>query len=183
MSTDQWRSRASGQLAGTSNAAATPSRAGPRHCGQSCAAALAAGPASIARAAVITNTRERSLIVACSRSFEGVTLRNGLLYEHSLRSARGACAGRPLVCGCRYTTGMKTAVSIPDEIFQKAERLAQRAGRSRSDVYTAALTDYVARHAPDEVTEAMNRVCDQVGDDDRAFVAAAARRVLESVEW
>lgn len=78
---------------------------------------------------------------------------------------------------------MKTAVSIPDEVFQKAERLAQQAGRSRSDVYAAALTDYVARHAPDEVTEAMNRVCDQVGDGDRAFVAAAARRVLESVEW
>ena len=85
--------------------------------------------------------------------------------------------------GCGYAVGMKTAVSLPDETFQKAERLAQRAGRSRSDVYTAALTDYVARHAPDEVTEAMNRVCDQIGDDDRAFVAAAARRVLESVEW
>ena len=79
---------------------------------------------------------------------------------------------------------MKTAVSIPDEVFEKVERLAQRARRSRSEVYSAALTEYVARHASDEVTEAMDRVCDQVGgDDDRAFVSVAARRGLERVEW
>lgn len=78
---------------------------------------------------------------------------------------------------------MKTAVSIPDEIFEKAERLAERERRSRSEVYSAALREYVARHAPDEVTDAMNRVCDEVGGETDAFVAAAARRVLERVEW
>ena len=58
---------------------------------------------------------------------------------------------------------MKTAVSIPDEVFEKVERLAERGRRSRSEVYSAALREYVARHAPDEVTDAMNRVCDEVG--------------------
>ncbi len=84
---------------------------------------------------------------------------------------------------CGYTLGMKTAVSIPDEVFDKVERLAHRARRTRSEVYSAALREYVARHAPDEVTDAMNRVCDQVGAEDDAFVAAAARNVLEHVEW
>ena len=78
---------------------------------------------------------------------------------------------------------MKTAVSIPDEVFEKVERLAERERRSRSEVYSAALREYVARHAPDEVTEAMNRVCDDVGTAPDEFQAAAARRGLERVEW
>ena len=78
---------------------------------------------------------------------------------------------------------MKTAVSIPDEVFEKVERLARRAGRSRSEVFSAALAEYVARHAPDEVTEAMDRVCAEVGDQANPFVRAAGRRVLENIEW
>ena len=78
---------------------------------------------------------------------------------------------------------MKTAVSIPDEIFEKVERLAERERRSRSEVYSAALGEYVARHAPDEVTDAMNRVWDQVGSEPDEFLAVAARRVLQRVEW
>ena len=78
---------------------------------------------------------------------------------------------------------MKTAVSIPDEIFNKVERLAERERKSRSALYSAALREYVARHAPDEITEAMNRTCDQVGVTRDEFLAVAARRVLERVEW
>jgi len=78
---------------------------------------------------------------------------------------------------------MKTAVSIPDDVFEKAERLARRAKRSRSEVFSAALAEYVARHAPDEVTEAMNRVCADVGDQQDPFVAAAGRRLLKNNEW
>jgi len=47
---------------------------------------------------------------------------------------------------------MKTAVSIPDEVFESAERLARRTKKSRSQVFSDALREYVARHAPDEVT-------------------------------
>ena len=78
---------------------------------------------------------------------------------------------------------MKTAVSIPDEVFEKVERLARRARRSRSEVFTAALKEYVGRHTSDEVTEAMNAVCDEVGNQDDAFVAAVGRRALENTEW
>ena len=78
---------------------------------------------------------------------------------------------------------MKTAVSIPDEVFERAERLVKRSGRSRSDVYSAALKEYVDRHGSDDVTEAMNHVCDAIGDERDAFTTAAARRVLERSEW
>ena len=79
---------------------------------------------------------------------------------------------------------MKTAVSLPDQVFREAERFARRAKKSRSRLYAEALAEYLARHAPDEVTEDMNRVVEQLGDSaaDR-FVAAAGRRVLERVEW
>jgi metal-responsive CopG/Arc/MetJ family transcriptional regulator len=84
---------------------------------------------------------------------------------------------------CGYTSGMKTAVSIPDKVFERAERLARRTKKSRSQLFSDALKEYVARHAPDDVTEAMNRVCDEIGDTRDEFVAAAARRTLERSEW
>ncbi|MCY4140643.1 MAG: hypothetical protein OXF56_20560 [Rhodobacteraceae bacterium] len=79
--------------------------------------------------------------------------------------------------------GMKTAVSIPNDIFERAERLALRGRRSRSAVYTAALDEYLARHAQDEVTDSMNRICGEVGGNDDSFLAAASRRVLADTEW
>jgi metal-responsive CopG/Arc/MetJ family transcriptional regulator len=68
-------------------------------------------------------------------------------------------------------------------VFAKAERLARRSKRSRSELFSAALSEYVARHAPDEVTEAINRVCADVGEQTDRFVDAASRRVLERSEW
>lgn len=82
-----------------------------------------------------------------------------------------------------YTQGMKTAVSIPDEVFARVERLARRAGKSRSEVFTEALREYVARHAPDEVTEAMDRVCERVQTERDPFVSEAGRLVLERTAW
>ena len=78
---------------------------------------------------------------------------------------------------------MKTAVSIPDDIFERAERSASQGRRSRSEVYAAALDEYLARHAHDEITDAMNRVCRGVDGDDDAFLAAAGRRVLADSGW
>ena len=78
---------------------------------------------------------------------------------------------------------MKTAVSIPDEIFERAERLARRNRRSRSELYADALDEYVARHSPDEVTETMNLVCERMGGEKNDFIAAAGQRVLKSIEW
>jgi metal-responsive CopG/Arc/MetJ family transcriptional regulator len=78
---------------------------------------------------------------------------------------------------------MKTAVSVPDDVFEGAERLARREGRSRSEVYSAALRDYVARHEPDEIAEALDRVVAEVGEGIDPFVTAASRRSFESTDW
>ena len=78
---------------------------------------------------------------------------------------------------------MKTAVSVPDDVFESAERLARRERRSRSEVYSAALREYVARHAPDEVTDALNRVVSEVGPTLDPFVDRASTQILENTEW
>jgi predicted transcriptional regulator len=78
---------------------------------------------------------------------------------------------------------MKTAISIPDEVFAEAEALARQLNRSRSYVYSHAVAEYVARHAPDRVTEAMNEALAEIEPGDDAFVRVAAQRTLERVEW
>lgn len=78
---------------------------------------------------------------------------------------------------------MKTAVSIPDDVFEGADRLARRTKKSRSQLYSDAVKEYVARHAPEQVTDAMDRVCAELGDPTDKFVSSAARRVLERSEW
>lgn len=82
-----------------------------------------------------------------------------------------------------YTLGMKTAVSVPDTLFEQVDRLARRSHRSRSEVYSAALREYMARHAPDEVTEALDRVVADVGERGDSFAAEAARRTIGAAEW
>jgi predicted transcriptional regulator len=78
---------------------------------------------------------------------------------------------------------MKTAISVPDDVFERAERLARRSGRSRSEVYSAALREYVARHAPDDVTDALDRIVAEIDPLGEPFVSEASRRVLEASEW
>jgi hypothetical protein len=82
-----------------------------------------------------------------------------------------------------YTLGMKTAVSIPDEVFQDAESLAHQLKISRSQLYSRALSEYVSRHAPDSVTEALDRLCCELDEEMDRFVSAASRRILERTEW
>ncbi len=79
---------------------------------------------------------------------------------------------------------MKTAISLPDRLFQAAERHAKRTRKSRSELYADALAEYLTRHAPDEVTEAINQVVDRVSEPQPdPFSTEAARRTFERTEW
>lgn len=78
---------------------------------------------------------------------------------------------------------MRIAVSIPDDVFESAERLGRRERRSRSDVYSAALREYVARHSPDEITDALDRVVADIDHPIDPFVSEAAARRLKQSAW
>lgn len=82
-----------------------------------------------------------------------------------------------------YTRGMKIAISVPNAVFQDAEQLARRLKKSRSQLYSEAVAEYLARHAPEQVMEALDDVCASVDPVPDAFVRAAARRALERTEW
>lgn len=77
---------------------------------------------------------------------------------------------------------MKTAVSLPDEVFTSAESLAKRLKLTRSELYSRALAEFLARHSPDEITDSWNSVVAEIGQDD-AVNAGAARALFEQVEW
>lgn len=53
---------------------------------------------------------------------------------------------------------MKTAISIPDPVFNTAEKLARRLGLSRSELYVRAISSYVEEHKDQKVTEILNEV-------------------------
>ena len=78
---------------------------------------------------------------------------------------------------------MKTAISIADNVFHKAEYYARRKKKSRSELYTEALSEYLARHDVDAVTEAMNKALEEAGESVDLFVQAASRRILKRTRW
>ena len=53
---------------------------------------------------------------------------------------------------------MKTAISIPNGIYESAEKLANRLGQSRSQLYTKALTSYVENHQNTNITEKLDEI-------------------------
>jgi metal-responsive CopG/Arc/MetJ family transcriptional regulator len=78
---------------------------------------------------------------------------------------------------------MKTIVSLPERIFKEAERIARKLRKSRSRLYAEAISEYLARHAPNEITESMNLVCDKLGKVDDQFQARSAHRILAKDLW
>ncbi len=82
-----------------------------------------------------------------------------------------------------YTMGMKTAISVPDEVFRDAEQYARKTGKTRSQLYSDALRLYLLQHAPDAVTEAMNDACNRLDQREDGFVRAASRHALRRESW
>ena len=86
--------------------------------------------------------------------------------------------------GWGYNTGTKTAISVRDELFERADRLAKRFGISRSQLYSKALDEFLARRDPVQVTAAWDEVCEAIGqsaNDDYASKASAL--ILRDSDW
>jgi metal-responsive CopG/Arc/MetJ family transcriptional regulator len=80
---------------------------------------------------------------------------------------------------------MKTAISIPDDLFNDAERLVARFKTSRSELYSRAIAEFVARHDEDAVTQALNEMVRNLNTDssDSRQTTASAVAILRQVEW
>ncbi|HVF12231.1 MAG TPA: ribbon-helix-helix protein, CopG family [Actinomycetota bacterium] len=53
---------------------------------------------------------------------------------------------------------MKTAISLPDDLFGAAERTAQRLGLTRSELFRRALVAFLQRNDDRLVTDALNKI-------------------------
>ena len=78
---------------------------------------------------------------------------------------------------------MKTAISLPESVFEEAEEFAHRVKKSRSQLYVVAIKEYLARHASDNITGAMNDVSDLLGEQNPLFTTAAAQKILAIEPW
>lgn len=80
-----------------------------------------------------------------------------------------------------YNHSMKTAISIPDEVFESADALAEEMGVSRSQLYSTAVAEFVAKHRARDVTAKLNEVYgDEPGGIAGALRTAQARSVRAS---
>ncbi|MBI2425299.1 MAG: ribbon-helix-helix protein, CopG family [Candidatus Hydrogenedentes bacterium] len=75
------------------------------------------------------------------------------------------------------------AISLPDDLFKRADQYAHRTGKSRSQIFSDALRDYLARNDPDEVTASYDRVLNEVGVVADPGITYASQKVLGQVEW
>jgi hypothetical protein len=82
-----------------------------------------------------------------------------------------------------HTRAMKTAISVPDSVFQAGERLAHRLGLSRSRLYSEAVRDYVSRHDDDEITRRLNAVYDREASEPDPLVTRVASLALPKESW
>jgi metal-responsive CopG/Arc/MetJ family transcriptional regulator len=78
---------------------------------------------------------------------------------------------------------MKVAISLPDTVFQAAERLARRQRKPRSRLYAEAIAEYVGAHDTAAITERLNAVYGSQGSPlDPAFTAAQIK-ILANEAW
>lgn len=76
---------------------------------------------------------------------------------------------------------MKTAISVPDETFQRVELAAKRLGVSRSQFYARAAQSWLDALEGEDTTEAINRAVEEVPSDS-AFTDAAAAALVAGDE-
>ncbi len=53
---------------------------------------------------------------------------------------------------------MKTAISLPDDLFRSADTLAERLGVSRSQLFATAMAEFLAKHHAKTLTDQLNAV-------------------------
>lgn len=82
------------------------------------------------------------------------------------------------------TRYMKTAISVPEDLFEAAEALAERLGMSRSELFSTALRRFVEVRGAEHVTAALDEAYADAPDvDEIAFLTSAARETMSNDGW
>jgi metal-responsive CopG/Arc/MetJ family transcriptional regulator len=78
---------------------------------------------------------------------------------------------------------MKTAISIPDDIFEDADELAEEMGISRSELYSTAVAEYLAKHRAEDVTARLNEVYSREPSGLAPEVRRAQAHTIGKSDW
>ena len=78
---------------------------------------------------------------------------------------------------------MKTAISLPDDLFNEADHLAKLMGISRSELYQKAIDEFLRKNKSMNVTEKLNEVYSKESSELDAFATEANRRIFEDEDW
>jgi len=78
---------------------------------------------------------------------------------------------------------MKTAISLPDPLFEAAEDLARKLGMSRSELYSSALEIFIQSHERAGITERLNAIYKDEASELDPVVAAIQAASLPRDEW
>jgi metal-responsive CopG/Arc/MetJ family transcriptional regulator len=78
---------------------------------------------------------------------------------------------------------MKVAVSIPDPVFEAAEKVSRRMHVPRSQLYARALQAYVKEHSQVDITARLNAVYGRVSSGLDPEAAAASLEILRREKW
>ena len=78
---------------------------------------------------------------------------------------------------------MKTAISLPDDLFVLADEFAKNAGMSRSELYVIALREFIMSRQRDDLTERINAVCTNLDTALPEDIARITLQKLLEAEW
>jgi len=78
---------------------------------------------------------------------------------------------------------MKTAISMPDDLFAAAEALAQRLGVTRSHLFATAVAEFIAKHEGRKVTERLDAIYRAEPSAIDPDLRRAQRRALPADTW
>lgn len=83
-----------------------------------------------------------------------------------------------------YTSGVKTAISVPEDTYKRASRRAQDLGMSRSEFFSRAAARYLDDLDRESITSQIDLALSSLEgvDDSVACAAQAGRRLLADAE-
>ncbi len=78
---------------------------------------------------------------------------------------------------------MKTAISIPDDVFDAADEMARRLEMSRSELYATAIREYLEAHRSRGVTARLDQLYARIDSHLDLRVAEAQIATLDDEDW
>jgi antitoxin MazE6 len=78
---------------------------------------------------------------------------------------------------------MKTGISLPNELFEAAEKAARRLGMSRSQLYAKTVSEFLRRHFSVDVIEKLNQVYDKESSELDSITRALQYASLGEDDW